>query len=105
MRHKLIKGAFALLLPVAAVTWFLQNYEQVDVEAGTDIAEAVRTNPLITRNPPPNRKTIEAKLNSPCRMPGMSILKNGWPNSMTKGITSRLLMKILKNKGTNVRRF
>ena len=47
MRHKLIKGAFALLLPVAAVTWFLQNYEQMDVEAGTDIAEAVRTNPLI----------------------------------------------------------
>ena len=47
MRHRAIKGAIALLLLVAAVTWFLQNYEQVDIEVETDVAEAVRTNPLI----------------------------------------------------------
>lgn len=47
MRNRLFKGAIALLLLVAAVTWFLQNYEQVDVEVETDIAEVVRTNPLI----------------------------------------------------------
>jgi hypothetical protein len=47
MRHKRIKGAIGVLLLVAAVTWFLQNYERVDVEVETDIAEAVRTNPLI----------------------------------------------------------
>ena len=47
MRNRLFKGAIGLLLLVAAVTWFLQNYEQVDVEVETDIAEIVRTNPLI----------------------------------------------------------
>ncbi|MDX1345069.1 MAG: DUF4350 domain-containing protein [Sedimenticolaceae bacterium] len=47
MRHRLIKGAIALLLVIAAVTWFLQNYEQVEMEVETDVAEAVRTNPLI----------------------------------------------------------
>ena len=47
MRHRVIKGAIGLLLLAAAVTWFLQNYEQVDVEVETDVAEVVRTNPLI----------------------------------------------------------
>ena len=47
MRHRVIKGAIALLLLVAAVTWFLQNYEQVDVEVETDVAEAVKTNPMV----------------------------------------------------------
>jgi hypothetical protein len=47
MRHRLIMGAIGLLLLVAAVTWFLQNYEQVDVEIETDVADAVRSNPLI----------------------------------------------------------
>ena len=47
MPRRLFQGAIGLLLLAAGITWFLKNYEQVDVEVEANIAEAVKTNPLI----------------------------------------------------------
>ena len=47
MRPRLLQGAIGLLLLAAGTTWFLQNYEQAEVEVVANIAEAVKTNPLI----------------------------------------------------------
>ena len=47
MRHRLIQVAIGLLLFAAGVTWFLQNFEQVEVEIESNVDETVRTNPLI----------------------------------------------------------